>query len=127
MKRSDRRLAAALAAAALALGVVAPASGAHVELSSSSPAAGAVTGTGVRKVTVTFSGTIRSGTLKVFRISTGKKVSVGAGGRDPRSVRRLLTKLSTGLTAGKYRVRWTIVAADGHHQSGTYVFRMRRR
>lgn len=120
-----------LALAAL-LGVSITAAGgsaaqAHVDLVSSSPAAGSVTGLLLRKVSVRFSGPIRSGTLKVFRVSNGKKVSIGNGGRDPQSVRKLLTRLRSGLAPGRMRVRWTVVSADGHREAGTFTFRMRRR
>jgi methionine-rich copper-binding protein CopC len=75
-------------------------------------------------VTATFSQAIRSGTLKVKR-KGGSKVSLGSGGRDPRRISRVKASLKSGLSAGRYRARWSIKAADGHEQSGSFSFRLR--
>jgi methionine-rich copper-binding protein CopC len=112
---------AAVGAAALAL--AAPAS-AHTEVKSSSPSKGSTASTSIRAVTVTFTQAIQRGTLKVT--GPGRvKVSEGSGGRDPRKVSRLRVGLKNSLKAGRYKVRWTIKAADGHSQSGTLRFRLR--
>jgi methionine-rich copper-binding protein CopC len=34
--------------------------------------------------------------------------------------------LESGKRAGRYRARWTIVAADGHDQDGSFRFRLRK-
>ena len=60
----------------------------------------------LKTVKVTFTGTIRSGTLKVYG-PRGGKVSNGNGGRDPRNIRRLTVGLKSGLKVGKYTARWT--------------------
>ena len=98
---------------------------AHVDVTSTSPSRGGSAKTTIRTVKVTFDGQLRSGTVTVTRVGSGK-VSRGAGGRDPRNVRRLSVGLESGLRAGRYKVRWTIVAADGHDQSGSFRFRLRR-
>jgi methionine-rich copper-binding protein CopC len=95
---------------------------AHTELESTKPSRGGSAGTGLRIVTATFSQSIRSGTLKVFR--KGVKKSKGSGGRDPRDIARLKASMKPGLKAGRYTARWTIEAADGHDQSGSFSFRL---
>lgn len=110
-------------ACVLALGSVAVAA-AHTEVKSTSPAAGATAKTTIAKVTVTFTGALRRGTLRVTGPG-GKVVSIGRGGRDPRNINRLLVGLRSGLKAGAYKASWTIVAADGHEQGASFRFRLR--
>ena len=98
---------------------------AHTEVKSTSPAKGAVAKTSITRVTVTFTGALRRGTVRVTG-PTGTVVSKGSGGRDPRNVNRLLVGLKSGLKAGSYKASWTIVAADGHEQRGSFRFRLKR-
>ena len=116
-----RRLIVVLAAAG-ALAVPAAAS-AHVEVSSTSPSGGSTASRPLGSVSVTFTGALRSGSLKVKRIGGGK-ASRGKGGRDPRNISRLRAELKRGLSAGKYRARWKVVSADGHEQKGSFTFRL---
>lgn len=111
-------------ACVLALGGAAVAA-AHTEVKSTSPAAGATAKSSVTRATVTFTGTLRRGTLRVTGPG-GKVVSVGKGGRDPRNVARLLVGLKPGLKAGAYKASWTIMAADGHEQTGSFRFKLKR-
>ena len=113
----------AAACAAAALAFAAPAS-AHTEVKSTSPARGSTASTSIRVVTVTFTQAIRSGSLKVTGPG-GTTVSNGSGGRDPRKVTRLRVGLRGALKAGRYKARWTITAADGHSQTGSFRFRLR--
>jgi methionine-rich copper-binding protein CopC len=99
---------------------------AHFDVKSTSPGKGATAATSLRAAKVTFTGPLRSGTLRVAAPG-GKLASVGDGGRDPRNVARLRVRLKDGLSAGRYRARWTAVSADGHPQSGSFRFRLRRR
>ena len=108
---------------ALILGVTATAALAHVKVSATSPSGTAKTS--VRSAKVAFTGPIRRGTLKVVG-PNGKKVSSGSGGRDPRSIRRLAVSLKGGLKAGRYKASWSMVASDGHRQSGSFRFRLKR-
>jgi copper resistance protein C len=110
--------------AALVLAFGATAAYAHVTVTSRSPGQGTTVKKTLKTVKVTFSGTIRSGTLKVYG-PRGGKVSKGNGGRDPRNIRRLTVGLKSGLKVGKYTVKWTIVAADGHAKSGSYWFKLK--
>ncbi len=97
---------------------------AHVTVVSKSPATSAKRT--LKTVRVTFSGPIRSGTLKVYRVSNGVKVSIGNGRRDPRNLRRLVVSLKSGLSTGRYIARWTLVGSDGHPQRGSWRFRLTR-
>lgn len=109
-------------AATLTLAVTVPAV-AHTEVKSTSPKRGSTAGKSLKTVRVTFDGRLRSGTLTVRRIGGGK-VSKGSGGRDPRNVNRLAVGLKSGLRSGRYKARWTIVAADGHDQRGSFRFKI---
>jgi methionine-rich copper-binding protein CopC len=117
------RLVAALASA-LALGGATTAS-AHTEVKSTSPADGATVTRTLTRVTVTFTGELKRGTLRVVSPG-GKVVSDGNGGRDPRNTRRLLVGLKSSLKPGSYKASWTVVAADGHKQKGSFHFKLRK-
>jgi copper resistance protein C len=120
-----RRAIIAAAVAAAVCGATAAGASAHVEIKSTSPKRGGSAGTSVGTVTITFTGPLRRGTVRVTGPG-GRVVSNGSGGRDPRSINRLRVSLKGGKSAGRYRVRWTILAADGHEQDGTFRFRLRR-
>jgi methionine-rich copper-binding protein CopC len=74
-------------------------------------------------VSVTFTGRILGGTLKVTG-PRGRVVSIGRGGRDPRNASRLTVSLTRSLAAGRYTVSWAMTAGDGHGQRGSYRFRV---
>jgi methionine-rich copper-binding protein CopC len=118
-----RRQLAAIAAALVTSAVLAPAALAHVELKSSTPKARST----VRKpssVKLTFTGPIRSGTVTV-KSSGGSSATSGKGGRDPRNINRLTVPLKSGLKAGKYTVKASIVAADGHKETFAFWFKIK--
>lgn len=119
-----RRSVAALAAACAVLAVSAGTAAAHTEVSSTSPRSGKSLRSSLSAASVTFSGPLRRGTLRVT--GPGGTWSVGKGGRDPRNVRRVIVRLRGGQPAGNYRASWAVVAADGHHQSGSFRFKIRR-
>jgi methionine-rich copper-binding protein CopC len=114
----------AVLASALALGGAATAS-AHTEVKSTSPASGTTVKKTLARVTVTFTGELRSGTLRVVGPG-GKVVSASSGGRDPRNTTRLLVGLKRSLKPGSYTAKWAVVAADGHKQSGSFSFKLRK-
>lgn len=97
---------------------------AHTKVKSTSPASGGTAKTTTTRVSVTFSGALRSGSLRVT--GPGGTASRGKGGRDPRNVERLLVGLKGTRKPGSYTARWTIVAADGHRQKGSFRFRLTR-
>lgn len=117
-----RRLLRTLAAFGAAGTVAAPAALAHVSLEATSPGKGR-TVSRARTVTVTFSGSFTTGRLTVT--GPGGTV-VGRGGPDPRRTSRLRAELASGLKAGSYKVAWRILDTDGHRQTGTFTFRIRR-
>lgn len=112
-----------LLAVALVMSVTAAVATAHVRVSGTSPSGTAKTS--VRTAKVSFTGPIRRGSMRV-RGPGGKTVSRGSGGRDPRNIRRLAVGLRGGLKSGRYKVTWRIVASDGHRQSGSFRFRLKR-
>lgn len=98
---------------------------AHVNVKKTSPGKGKTVSSSIRSASVTFTGPIRSGTLKV--VGPGNRtVSIGKGARDPRNVSRVLVGLKSGLKAGSYKASWTEIAADGHSKRGSFTFKVRR-
>ena len=118
------RCSTALLAAVATSGVAASVAFAHTELRSTYPGKGKTASTRIGSVSATFSATIRSGTLKVTGPG-GKVVSSGKGGRDPRNVKRVKVPLKSGLKTGSYKASWTMKAADGHTQTGSFTFKLR--
>jgi methionine-rich copper-binding protein CopC len=119
-----KRFTLALATAAVVSAVTASTALAHVEVKSSSPGKGKTASTHISTVTATFSGPIRKGTLKV--VGPGHQtVSKGSGGRDPRKISRVRVSLKSGLKAGSYKATWSITAADGHAETGSFTFKLR--
>jgi methionine-rich copper-binding protein CopC len=112
------------AVTAVTAALLATPAAAHVKVKSTSPAKGGSASTSIRSVTVTFTGPLRRGSLRVTR--GGSTMSVGSGGRDPRKVSRIRVGLKSSLRAGRYTARWSITAADGHSQRGSFRFRLRR-
>jgi copper resistance protein C len=117
-------LAAALTATAGALAIPGPrAADAHTSVKSARPAAGSTSKTTISVVAVIFNGEVRSASIAVKgpdRKTVSKKTV-----RDPRNDHRFQTSLKRGLKAGAYRATWTITAADGHRQTGTWTFRLK--
>jgi methionine-rich copper-binding protein CopC len=97
----------------------APAS-AHVSVVSKSPAATAKKT--IKTARITFNQAIRSGTLKVYRVSNGVKYSIGNGARNPRNLKQIVCSLKSVKPAVRYVARWTVVGPDGHRQSGSWRF-----
>ena len=119
-----KRLLVTLAAVAALLALSVGSASAHVQVKSSSPGAGKTASTSLRAVSVTFTGRLLTGTLTVT--GPGGTVSSGRGGRDPRKLSRVKVPLKGGLRAGTYTARWGIVSTDGHPQSGSFRFTLRR-
>lgn len=121
-RHGRRHALVAVAITCLVLAIPAIAS-AHVEILATSPSKAAKTT--VKQVTVTLSGPIRGGSLKIFG-PVGELVSKGAGGRDPSNFSALLVRLKGGLTPGRYTAKPVWVGADGHRQSSSFSFRLKR-
>lgn len=107
------------------LAITAATAFAHVTLQSTSPGAGSVQKSSPKTASATFSGEIKSGTIKVYDASN-TKVSKGNGAKDPRNVKRVSTSLNADLPNGRYTAKWNITAPDGHKQSGSFSFRIKK-
>jgi methionine-rich copper-binding protein CopC len=118
------RFTLALATAASVSALTVATAFAHETVKSTSPGKGKTASTRTSSVTVTFNGQIRSGSIKVTGPG-GKVVSSGRGGRDPRNVKRLRVPLKSGLKAGSYKATWSIAAADGHAEKGSFTFKLK--
>ncbi len=126
MKDSRWTMRRAVGAALLSVGLILAlpaAASAHVEIVAKSPSGTAKTT--VKRVTVTLSGPIRSGTLKVIG-PDGRKVSKGTGGRDPRNFSMVSVGLRPNLAPGSYTASVAWVGADGHRQQASFGFRLKR-
>ena len=121
MQRFTIAATALLATAALVTAVAA----AHVDVSKTSPKRGGSAKTTLGSASISFDGPLRRGTLRVTGPG-GKVYSIGKGGRDPRKISRLIVELKRSKPAGRYKARYTLIAADGHDQKGTFRFRLRR-
>ena len=119
-----KRVTMAFLATVVVSAVTAATAFAHTELKSTYPAKGKSASTRIGSVSATFSATIRGGSIKVTGPG-GKVVSSGSGGRDPRNVKRLKVPLKSGLKAGSYKASWTMKAADGHTQTGSFTFKLK--
>lgn len=114
----------AFAAAAAVSAITAATAFAHTEVKSTYPGKNKTVSARLSTVSVTFTGTIRSGTIKV----TGPSgtISRGNGGRDPRNVKKLRVPIKSGSKkAGTYTAKWTMKAADGHTQTGSFKFKIK--
>lgn len=61
----------------------------------------------------------------IVKSAAGRVVSIGRGHVVPGSHDRLLETTVKPLAPGKYRVYWSVIALDGHHTDGHYMFRVR--
>jgi methionine-rich copper-binding protein CopC len=118
------RFTTALTAAAVTSAVAAATAFAHTEVKSTYPAKGKTASKRISSVSVTFTATIRSGTIKVTG-PKGRTYSSSSGGRDPRSVKRLRVPMKSSKPAGSYKASWTMKAADGHTQRGSFTFKLK--
>ena len=122
-----RGRAAALAVAALALVpalITAPQALAHSGAPVTSPKSGAVLGSLPATVTLTFGD--RLARVTGVQVLDAKGVNHAASARlDPRNAARVIVR-TTRPSAGAYTVRWQVRSEDGHAESGTFSFRVRR-
>lgn len=119
--RPARLFAAALVALA-ALGLAAPAAQSHSELSSSSPADGAVLASAPTTIRMSFS----EGILPRFS-SIILTVEQDAPRALPVAVHNqtMTAAVPSGLPAGQWVATYRVVSVDGHPISGTVVFTLR--
>ena len=121
-----RRALIAWVGVACAIGLIAvPAAMSHSGLRSTSPPAGGVVAALPATVTITFRGRL----ARVVRVQV-----VDARGRNHARSARLDVRNAAKVVvrtvkpvAGRYTVRWRVVAEDGHAQAGRFAFRARGR
>jgi len=121
-RRAPRGLASAVALAA-AVSLV-PQAFAHAGVTFTSPANGATVRVLPTFVKVTFDEVL--GSVTSVRVIDAKgKDHVVTAGLDPRNAARVIAK-TTKPALGRYVVRWSVVADDGHKETGTFRFTVKR-
>jgi copper resistance protein C len=96
---------------------------AHAPVTGTSPKNGA-TVSKVRTVSVRFGEAVVTGKITVYKAS-GSAVTARASGLAPKDKALLRATFTKNLPAGRYTVRWRALADDGHHEKGTFHFRVR--
>lgn len=95
----------------------------HVELTDSSPAAGANLSTAPHEVVVTFDDELEPAVSR-FSVVDADGHRVGGGHVDLTVADRNLMRGSVSITEpGVYTVRYTVAGVDGHVQHGSFRFR----
>jgi len=112
------------AACALALAGAGSAA-AHTELVSTRPAEGATLGAVPARVVATYSAPLAAAGPSGAEV--GGRDIFGPARLDPADARRLVVPLGAGAGPGRYRVRWSATAADGHELTGELTFTVRAR
>ncbi|MGQ0466001.1 MAG: copper resistance CopC family protein [Sporichthyaceae bacterium] len=112
----------ALAWAGLGVGAAEPAA-AHTELTSASPANGAVVGIPPKTARLVFNeqvSPVASGIA--LRSSNGTKVATGEAYRSASAV---VVPIEETLAPGGYLLSYKVTSADGHNVAGTIAFRVK--
>lgn len=122
MKLNVSRVIAMVAALAVAAMLAVPAF-AHAPVLGTSPKNGA-TVSKVRTVSVRFGEAVVTGKITVSNAS-GAAVAASASGLAPNNKALLRAKFAKKLPSGRYSVSWRALADDGHHEKGTFKFRVR--
>lgn len=96
---------------------------AHALPNNSSPHVGATVTAAPHEVKVWFDGEIEPvfSTL-IVKDAAGKQISLGKGSVNAKNHALLETRLPADPPNGKYTVYWSVVAHDGHHTEGHFVF-----
>jgi methionine-rich copper-binding protein CopC len=115
------RLLGAVLGAVVLTGLGATAVTAHIELVSSSPAAGANLSTPPAEVTITFDDELEPGSS--FTVTGGGSVEVGTGEVDLTVADRNMMTGPVAITEpGTYTVIYTAAGVDGHEVAGIFSF-----
>ena len=117
------RTAIAVTALAIAASVVPQAFG-HAAVRSSSPASGTTVATLPAFLRITFSEPIGSVTSVRLLDARGRDHVVTAG-LNPRNAAQVMAK-TTAPAAGTYTAKWSVVADDGHKETGTFTFKVKK-
>jgi copper transport protein len=93
----------------------------HATLVSSEPAANSRLASAPTQVRLVYSEPIEGKLAKVTIVpATGTPIVLHAGG-DPRDVHAVIAPVDA-LSAGRYKVEWRVVSADGHPVDGSFSF-----
>jgi methionine-rich copper-binding protein CopC len=122
MKQHISRVATFAAALAIAATLAVPAF-AHAPVEGTSPKDGS-TLSKVRTVSVRFGEAVVTGKITVYNAS-GKALAAESSGLAPKNKARLRATFTKELPSGRYTVKWRALADDGHHEKGTFEFRVR--
>lgn len=125
MRRPNRTV----VAAGLLLGLLlAPApAAAHSFLRDAKPAADATVQRGPKRVALWFNQPIEAEFARItITTRKGRRVHVGRSLPLRDAADALAVRLPRRLPAGRYVVKWRVVSADSHIQSGEFLFRVRR-
>lgn len=116
------RLLRAIGAAGILVAATASSAAAHVEVMSSSPAAGANLPTAPTEVTITFDDELDPDTSS-FTVTDEHDAEVGSGQVDLTVADRNVMKGAVVITQpGVYTVSYVIAGVDGHEIEGTFSF-----
>jgi hypothetical protein len=119
---TTERASGSLLGAVLLTAISASAVAAHVELITSSPAAGANLSTAPTKVTITFDDELDPD-LSSFTVEDATSVEVGRGEVDLTVAdRNVMTGPVTITEPGAYTVIYQVAGVDGHELEGTFSF-----
>jgi methionine-rich copper-binding protein CopC len=109
----------------LSLVVTVTEAGAHAFPERSEPRVGAVVRTAPTQVRIWFDGNLESAFSQLTVADTaGRRIDRGDGHVDPDN-RRLLQVGLPPLDPGVYKVRWSVLAVDGHRTQGDYTFTLK--
>jgi methionine-rich copper-binding protein CopC len=122
MKQHISRAVALAAALPIAATLAVPAF-AHAPVEGTSPKNGS-TVSKVRTVSMRFGEAVVTGKITVYNAS-GSALAARASGLAPKNKARLRATFHKNLPSGSYTVKWRALADDGHHEKGTFTFRVR--
>jgi methionine-rich copper-binding protein CopC len=110
-----------LLAAVVALVLGAAPALAHAPVKERTPKPGS-TVSKVRTVSVRFGEAVVTGRIQVFRGST--ELTAKTSGLKPANKAILRAVFARSLGKGSYKVKWRALADDGHHESGSWTFKV---
>ena len=100
---------------------------AHARLLRSTPAAGARLESAPASIRLVFSETPMAAVSKIVLIAPNSDtVPLAVVRVDPADHHAILADLRAALDSGKYTVRWSTAASDGHPSAGSFTFTIRR-
>ena len=110
-----------LPAAVVTLVLAAAPALAHAPVKERTPKPGS-TVSKVRTVSVRFGEAVVTGKIQVFRGNT--ELAPKTAGLKPGNKAILRAAFARSLGKGSYRVKWRALADDGHHESGSWTFKV---